>query len=291
MRFLNKVKTLFQGRLDVNARFELLREAISGTMSEFYLARDRQTDQIVGLKILNTEKTAAFDARFKGLEKPSEGEIAKQINHSCVVHTMEYGQTNKRQLYLVMEFLNGAGLNSMIMERSSALDGHRLDLIRQMTNAVGAVHQAGFIHRDICPRNFICETDASSLKLIDFGLSLPAEKVYMQPGNRTGTPNYMAPEIVRRRATNHRVDLFALGVTIYQLCSFELPWPGGDNTGLAALAHDTDDPVDIVHRCPWINRTLADAITQCLAADPRERPASAEVFLEQIKSVEDEKEG
>ena len=285
MGILDKVKAMFRGRLDVNQRFELLREAISGTMSEFYVARDRQNDHIVGLKLLNPAKAAAFAARFKGLNKPSEGQIASSIKHPRVVSTLEHGESSGGQHYLVMEFLDGPGLNSLILENNTALKQHRVILIRQMAEAVGAVHEAGFIHRDICPRNFICTKNANSLKLIDFGLSLPMEKPYMRPGNRTGTPNYMAPEIVRRRSTNQRVDLFALGVTAYQTCALTLPWPGGDNTGLAAMRHGVRKPVDLLQICPDLDPTLAAAITQCLESDSNQRPQSAQEFLKKIRGV------
>ena len=285
MGILDKVKAMFRERLDVNQRFELLREAISGTMSEFYVARDRQNDQIVGLKLLDPDKTAAFSARFKGLDKPTEGQIASSINHPRVVSTLEQGESNRGQHYLVMEFLDGPGLNSLILEKNTAMKQHRVTLIRQMAEAVEAVHEAGYIHRDICPRNFICTKDADSLKLIDFGLSLPMEKAYMRPGNRTGTPNYMAPEIVRRRSTNQRVDLFALGVTAYQTCALTLPWPGGDNTGLAAMQHGVHKPVNLMHICPDLDPTLAAAITQCLEADSNRRPQSAGEFLKTIQGV------
>ena len=67
-----------------------------------------------------------------------------------------------------------------------------------------------------------------SLKLIDFGLTLPAEKEFMLPGNRTGTPNYMAPEVVRRKPTDQRLDIFAYGVSMYELFAFDLPWQRGE---------------------------------------------------------------
>ena len=70
----------------------------------------------------------------------------------------------------------------------------------------------------------------------------------MQPGNRTGTPNYMAPEVVRRRPTSQRLDVFAFGVTAYELCAFELPWPRG--AGLAAMAHGSMEPTEIRKYCP-----------------------------------------
>ena len=93
------------------------------------------------------------------------------------------------------------------------------------------MHRAGYIHRDICPRNFVVDKNCESLKLIDFGLTVPATPPFMQPGNRTGTANYMAPEVVRRRPTSQKLDIFSFGVTAYELCAFELPWPRGAGTG------------------------------------------------------------
>ncbi len=75
------------------------------------------------------------------------------------------------------------------------------------------------------------------MKLIDFGLTLPATPQFLQPGKRTGNPNYMAPEIVRRKPTDQRVDVFAFGVTAYEICTGELPWLRG-TTGMAAMTHD-----------------------------------------------------
>ena len=275
-------------RLNVNVRFELLREAISGTMSEFYLARERATGRIVGLKILNLKKTQAFEARFKGIHKPTGGEIATSLAGPYIVETFEHGLTTTGQQYLVMEFLEGPGLNSFLAVRSDQLDGKRIILLRQMARGLDAVHQAGYIHRDICPRNFICAPDATSLKLIDFGLTVPATRNFMLPGNRTGTPNYMAPEIVRRRRTDHRVDLFALGVTAYHLCSFQLPWTGGGGTAQAAMLHDTQTPVDIRELVPGLNDELAATIAMCLSVDPRSRPASAEEVAQRLERIPDD---
>jgi serine/threonine-protein kinase len=185
-----------------------------------------------------------------------------------------------------MEFIDGPGLNVLVNNKSSELEGRRMPLIRQMAQAVQAVHDAGFIHRDICPRNFICSRDLSTLKLIDFGLAVPATPEFMQPGNRTGTPLYMAPEIVRRRATDKRVDIFALGVTVYRLCTFEYPWPGADATGKGALTHDTHEPVSILKFRPNLDPALAKAIHACIAPQPAQRPDSAEQFLKMIRNVE-----
>jgi serine/threonine-protein kinase len=189
-----------------------------------------------------------------------------------------------------MEYLDGPGLHVLIRNRDPILDGKRVDLIRQMAEALEAVHAAGYIHRDICPRNFICAPDAKSLKLIDFGLTLPATRGFMQPGNRTGTPIYMAPEIVRRRWTDHRLDIFALGVTAYHLCTSDFPWPVGDASGQTALSHDTANPTDILEHRPRLNKTLAKAIHRCMAAKPDDRPEAVEHFLRLIRSISSEDE-
>lgn len=276
-------------RVDVTRRFELLRHAISGTMSKFYLARDRENDQQVGLKVGDREKVEAFELRFQGLSKPPEGEIAAQINHERIVETLEYGTTTDSLPYVVMEFIDGAGLQELIRERDQKLVGNRVELIRQMGQALDVVHKAGFIHRDVCPRNFIVAPDCKSLKLIDFGLTLPAKKEFMQPGNRTGTPLYMAPEVIRRRWTDHRLDIFSFGVTCYHLLAFDLPWPVSDTTGLAALAHDTQEPQPLDEAFPGVDPTLARAIMKCMHPDPGSRIQEMEQFLKQIADVKKEK--
>lgn len=285
------LKSYFESdKLDVSARFEFTRQAISGTMSKFRSARDIKTGKIVGLKILDSEKTAAFEERFKQLKKPSEGEIGLQIKHPRVVETYENGYTVSGQQYILMEFIEGLGLNALIQNREEALVGNRAELVRQMAEAIDAVHKAGFIHRDICPRNFIVSRDMKSLKLIDFGLTVPNQREYKLPGNRTGTPLYMAPEIVRRRATDERVDIFAFGVTAYRLLTWEFPWPASETSGKAALAHDTQKPTDIFHYFPQLNRVLGKAVMKCIEPDPNERPASMEQFLQMIRGVRKETE-
>ena len=251
------------------------------------MARDKETDQIVGLKILDKEKTRQIDERFrnmKGVRKPREGQIAIQLKHPYIVDTFEEGFTTGNEQYLVMEYLEGTGLNNVLMIKQDYLAGARLTYIRQCAEALQAVHKAGFIHRDFCPRNLLFTGDGKILKLTDFGLSLPNRPPFTDPGNRTGTPNYMAPELIRRRATDERLDIFAFGVTMYELCTRELPWPRGAN-GLAAMTHD-QPPAPITNFRPNINPTLAKAIHWCLKAEPRDRCPSMADFLKMIERVE-----
>lgn len=272
--------------IDVEARFERSRTAATGTMSNFFVAKDRVRNQLVGVKILDPEKRELFEARFKGLNKPSEGEIALLLKHPQVVETYEYGVTTKGREILVMEYIAGPSLQEIIVhERHDLVAGKRLMLIREMAESLQYVHSQGFIHRDICPRNYICLPDIGGVKLIDFGLTVPATKPFMAPGNRTGTPLYMSPEIVRRRPTDKRVDIFSFGVTCYGLLSFRHPWQGEVVTGQAALQHDTSPPTDLLERNPNVEPRLARAVMQALAPRVADRTATIEQFLNAIRNV------
>jgi len=289
MGFFDKFFAKKEGtrRADVEARFDRIRSAISGTMSNFFVAKDRDNNNaIVGVKLCDIEKVEFFESRFKGLKKPSEGEIASQMIHPNIARTIEFGISTKGQPYLVMEFVDGPGLQVLIQEKEEdKLKGRRLSMIRQMADALAYVHRKEFIHRDICPRNFMCTEDLNTVKLIDFGLTLPATPAFMVPGNRTGTPLYMAPEIVRRRATDQRVDIFSFAITCYHLITLDLPWQISDTTGKAALHHDTSPPRDILELRPDLDRNLATTIMTSMKANPEERTPDMETFIRNIRNV------
>jgi serine/threonine-protein kinase len=130
----------------------------------------------------------------------------------------------------------------------------------------------------------VCAKDATSLKLIDFGLTLPAEKEFMLPGNRTGTPNYMAPEVVRRKSTDQRLDVFAYGVSMYELFAFDLPWQRGSD-GRAAMAHGQSTPPPLSKFYPKIHPTLEVAIHKCMESNPENRFQSITQFLKAISRL------
>jgi eukaryotic-like serine/threonine-protein kinase len=290
MGLFDSLLGLLSSKVDLAARYEILRETISGTMSSFFKARDRQSGKVVGLKILDPAKVNVVESRFKGLNKPSEAEIGQMLKHPNIVKTISSGTSTDNRDFIVLEYLEGSGLNSLLVSRTPALNGKRLFLLRNMAEALAAVHKAGFIHRDICPRNFMVSPALDRVTLIDFGLTLPAKPEFMQPGNRTGTPNYMAPEIVRRRKTDQRLDVFAFGVTAYEVVTFDLPWPRGDD-GRAALAHDLAPPVDIRQHRPKINETLAKTIMWCLTPNADDRCPSMERFLHLISGLKAEDVG
>ena len=158
-------KNAKSSKLDVSTRFRLERQSTAGTMSTFRAANEIGTNKVFGIKFLDPEKTEYFKNRFKGLNKPTEGEIAVQIKHDRIVETFEYGATTTGQEYILMEYIDGPGLDALMRKKDHALfRGNRLNLIRQMAEAIQAVHEAGFIHRDVCPRNFICNQDLTWAK-------------------------------------------------------------------------------------------------------------------------------
>jgi serine/threonine protein kinase len=292
MSLIDSIKAAFKssggGRIDVETRFGRQRTAVTGTMANFFVAKDHDHgERLVGVKVLDIEKMELFESRFKGLGKPSEGEIALTMQHPHIVETYEIGVSPKGQPVIVMEYVAGPSMQNIVVQKQEHhLTGKRIALIREMAEALKYVHTSGYIHRDICPRNFICLPETAGVKLIDFGLTVPATPPFMSPGNRTGTPLYMSPEIVRRRPTDKRVDIFSFGVTCYCLCSFEHPWQGAILNGRAALHHDTSPPKELSGRCPNIAPRLGRAIMSALNPTVDDRTPDMAEFLYAIRSVE-----
>ena len=284
------LKSLFgKPKLNYRQKYDLLQEAISGTMSQVYKAQDRQTGELVAVKIIDSEILQKVNARWKGIKKPTEGEISVMFDHPYIVKTLDQGLTTDGEQYLIMEYLEGTGLNNILLVPEDLMSGSRTYYMRQVAEALLEVHKKGFIHRDICPRNLLFVGDASILKLTDFGLTIPNRPPFTDPGNRTGTPNYMAPELVRRKPTDVRVDIFSFGVTMYELFTRELPWLRGD-TGVAAMTH-SEPPAPITDYRPNIDKTIAKAIHSCIEPDVSRRCPSIDQFLKMIQKVKnDDKE-
>jgi len=273
-------------KLNYRRKYELLHEAISGTMSQVFKARDRGTGELVAVKILDMQILQKVDARWKalGTKKPTEGEISVMFDHPYIVKTLDYGMTTDSEHYLVMEYLEGTGLNNILLVPDDLMAGSRTYYMRQVAEALSEVHKKGFIHRDICPRNLLFVGDGSVLKLTDFGLTLPNNPPFTDPGNRTGTPNYMAPELVRRKPTDIRLDVFSFGVTMYELFTRELPWPRGDS-GIDAISH-SEPPKPITDYRPQINKQIVKAIHSCIDPDVSKRCPNMGQFLKMIQKVE-----
>lgn len=269
--------------INVQKRFELIGRTGQGSMSKVWRARDKSLGRTICLKLLDKEKTDKFEARFVGANKPKEGAICIGLRHRNIVQTLEHGTTTDGEPYLVMELIEGMGLNFLIETKSPQLEGNRIHILDQIAEALGYLHRQGYLHRDICPRN-VMVTNEGVVKLIDFGLAIPNTAEFCRPGNRTGTPNYLAPELIRRVTTDHRVDLFALGVTAYEVFTGELPWEKAQSmqTLLSHMNSPGRDPRDFLRT---MDEATAKFLLKSVERNPRERFQSPAQFQEALAEL------
>ncbi len=270
-------------KIKISERFTLEVRIGQGSMSKVWKARDNKLGRQVCLKVLDKEKTKRFDARFVGLVRPHEGIISTSLKHKNLVKTYEWGFTKDGEIFIVMELVEGMGLNFLIETSSKQLEANRCNYLMQAADGLGYIHEQGYMHRDICPRNMLVNSEGV-LKLIDFGLTIPNTPEFCKPGNRTGSANYMAPELVRRSFTDHRVDLFALGVTAYEAFTKGMPWETGQSLQSAQSRMNSPprDPRDLK---PDLPVPVANFLMKAIARDPNERFQSALEFKEAVKRL------
>lgn len=294
MGFLDSIKNLFKpgpgGRnkknlpiIDVNKRFELFGRSGQGSMSKVFRARDRKIGRMVCVKLLDKLKSDKFDARFPGLVRPSEGELAMLLKHENIVTTFEHGFTTDGEQYIVMELIDGVGLNFLIETKSRQLEGNRINYLTQLADGLEHMHKVGFLHRDICPRNVMVNQE-NTLKIIDMGLSIPYTPGFCKPGNRTGTTNYLAPELIKRQTTDHRVDMFALGVTAYETFTGSLPWEKAASLEMLLKLMNSSgrDPRDV--RADLDDATVA-FLKKAVERDPRDRYQTPAQFRDALTAL------
>jgi eukaryotic-like serine/threonine-protein kinase len=271
---------------NIARRFELSGKTGQGSMSKVYRAYDREIGRNVCLKILDKEKTKIFELRFskQGLKKPGEGEVCMTLRHENIVRTYEHGLTTDGSPYLVMEWVEGYGLNYLVETRNAQLNGNRVNYLCQLCDAVQYMHDTKFLHRDLCPRNIMIDNEGV-LKLIDFGLTIPYTPQFCQPGNRTGTADYLAPEIIKRRTTDHRVDLFALGVTAFEVFTHSLPWersPSSEETLRRHLNTPARNAKDVN---PNLDAEVAALLAKAVEREPMARFSSAKAFKDALQNL------
>jgi serine/threonine protein kinase len=243
-------------------------------MGVVYRARDRRLERVVALKQLpenlrNHPKAVALFLR--------EARSAAVLNHPNIVTIYDVGQENDI-LYITMELLEGMPLQQVLRSRGklTARDTARLGI--QIAKGLQYAHEQHIIHRDIKTGNIFI-TDAKKVKIMDFGLAKMVEEVGRGSTVIGGTPYYMAPEQGLGEAIDHRADLYALGVTMYELSTGRPPFTEGD----VAYHHRYTTPSDPRGKVEEIPAELAELILQLLAKTPADRCESAQEVSERLQ--------
>lgn len=226
-------------------------------------------------------------ARFK-----REAKIAAQIGSAHAVEVFDYGLGEDGAPYLVMERLVGEDLHHR-MQREGRLPVDRaLRIAKQVCRALGAAHSIGIVHRDLKPENvFLVDRDGEPefVKVVDFGLSTfvaSDDTRLTRAGQSVGTPLYMAPEQAGAHAFDARVDVYSLGVLIFEMTTGRLPFEAQTLQALlVALA--TQAPRSIRYYAPELPIELDDLVLRFIARDPRIRPKSAAAALAEILALEE----
>lgn len=270
-------------RVDLDRRFTTVSETSRGSMSRVYRAVDNETGRTVCLKIQLRDKNEAAVARASGHEaRPLEGEIAIRFSHPHVVRTFEYGTSNRGDHYLVMEYIDGMSLQ-YVRESKMARTAQRVELLAQAAEGLAAVHAAGFIHHDINSRNFLVNRE-QKVKLIDFGLAVPNTPAFRRPGNRTGTLQYMAPELLRREPIDERIDIFAFGILAYEFLTDRPPYEASNTTKLMLQRINTD-PLDPARARPKLSEEVCEILRKLTARRKDDRWPTMQTLPAALRSV------
>ena len=291
----NFLKNLFDKKakvekIDIARRFELLARVGQGSMSKVWRARDNMTGRMLAVKVLDKMKTERFEARFVGLKKPAEGDIAASLQHPNIVHTIEHGITNNDEQYLVMDFVEGLSLSYLVDTQNEQMKDNCLNYVIQLGESIDYLHRQNWIHRDICPRNVMVD-QGNIVKLIDFGLVVPNTPDFQKPGNRTGTANYMAPELIKRQRTDQRIDIFSFAITAYEMFAKRLPWDVLEQETLeTVLQHINKPPKPITNFAPQIDSRVAEVIMKGLESNPDHRWQTMSELLIPLRKTHEELE-
>lgn len=261
-------------------RYRIERRLARGGMATVYLAHDERLDRPVAVKLMHPHlaESADFVARFR-----REARSAARIIHPGVVSVFDQGVVHG-QGFLVMEFIDGPNLRTVLNEAGAFSIAKTLSTVQDLLDALRAAHRVGVIHRDIKPENVLVPQDPP-LRVTDFGLARAASEVSMSTtGSMLGTIAYIAPEIAMAGAIDERTDLYSLGIMAYEMLTGSVPWEG--ESALQIAQHHVNDEVPPPSAAlPWVPREVDDFIASLCARDPAQRPADAGEALEHLARV------
>jgi eukaryotic-like serine/threonine-protein kinase len=258
----------------VGGRYQITGLIASGGMGEVFQAHDRVLDRVVALKVLHPGlgSDPDFVERFR-----KEATAAGRLSHPNIVQVYDWGKGEDGSAYMAMELVEGQNLREVLAASGRLRPAVAARVAAQVCGALEAARKAGLVHRDIKPENILLTPDGR-VKVADFGLSRTmAESKATQAGVLLGTAHYVAPEQVEGKESDHRSDLFALGVVLFEMLTGKTPFTGDTPLIVAyqRVRENVPRPSELTGGVP---PALDEIVQRATARDPANRyPSAAEM--------------
>ena len=271
----------------IAGRYEILSPLGKGGMGMVYKAHDRMLDETVAIKVLRAEfaNTPDMAKRFR-----HEIKLARKVSHRNVCRIHEYGEDQGIR-YISMEYVEGTDLKQLSRDRGGWLGAEEgFDVAIQSADGLQAIHDVGIVHRDLKTTNIMRDT-RGLVRLMDFGIAKIEGADRSSGGGLTttgqimGTPEYMSPEQCLGDKIDHRSDVYALGIVLYELFTGAVPFRG--DTAVATLFKHIQDPVPF--EGAWAARIPSAAVPvlrKTLAKNRADRFASAGAMAEALRRAQ-----
>jgi serine/threonine-protein kinase len=229
-----------------------------GSMGVVYRGRGGMADPPVAVKVLPAElaRDPELVERFR-----READTAARMPHPNITRVLGFGKEG-RELFMVMEMLDGSDLKTMIEEGRVGEFRQRLSVMTQVAAGMSYVHAHGLVHRDLKPANIHVMRDGCA-KIMDFGLVRLGESEMTRAGTAMGTPAYMAPEVVRGETASSRSDVFSLGACFYELLAGKRAF-AGKGMSQVLMAVMTSEPEPLATAAPDVPAPVAAIVQRAL---------------------------
>jgi serine/threonine protein kinase len=260
--------------------YEILNRLGGGPMTAVYAARDSVTDEPCAIKLVRSEFDDQSTA-IKLLQREARAGLA--VRHPHLVHVIR-AEVTRPPYFVVMDHIAGETLRRRLRRDYRLPLNDAVWIVRQIAEALAALHRGGFIHGDVKPDN-VRLTDAGEAVLIDLGFAhRPGENAsFLRDGYVLGTANYLAPELCGSLPTeDFASDLFSLGVVLFEVLAGKLPYPTG-SVPQTFRRHACDPPADIRRSAGRLPTAVVTLVDRLLAHDPEERPRAAAVVQQLVR--------
>jgi len=255
-----------------------------GAMGMVLLCRDERTGEAVAVKTMALGREFHGDALEEARERFfREAEMAGRLRHPDIVAIREAGE-NDGTAYIVMELLSGRDLSEFAQPARLLPVTVVLGIVARVAQALAHAHRQGVTHRDIKPANIMVELISGMVKVTDFGIARIIDSTQTRTGLVLGTPSFMSPEQMAGDRIDGRSDLYALGVTLFQLLTGQLPHKADS---MAELLHAiANEPApDVRTLRPELSEELANVVALALEKHPDRRYADGESFATDLHEV------